>query len=460
MLLWFTNMMLIMGTRTVCFMMLAALLMLPSCGSGGASETGTVVPSDVVVGEAVIGPDGGVLQVLTGDDAGVFLEVPSGAVAFNTRFRVLRVVQHEQVPSPFPVYRVEPSALDFSGEPVTLTMPASGELFQAGAPSLTMFARNGSGSPWRAITDTAVDVVARTITADVTRLGEFLAWEGSLHRLFTQELRLYDPAIPVASASLFGSQAAVENGAVLNTVGSGSLASFWNSSSSDNVLILHGVFGSPLDFLGEEDLIANLKLTKSNVVLLSYPSARGIAYLANELYNLIEANRKPGFGCSIVGHSIGGLIARYMLERSATDPARNGFNDGDNSMDQFVDKLVMLGVPNAGASQITFAFERLQSSLTGPDLSLVQISQDLNELPSSLPILMNANYVDNATLYHLIYGDLGTGTDGVVTTASALALPLTSPATATLFNSGHDDLHLRATSTGVAIWLGTLLQGQ
>ena len=455
-------MMLIRGTQTVRVIALVILMLLPSCGGGGGggSQTGGVVPSDLVVGEAVIGPDGGILQVLAGDNAGVTLDIPPGAVAFNTRFRVLRVVQHEQVPSPFPVYRVEPEAFDFAGAPVTLTMPASGELFQAGAPSLTMFTRIGTGSPWGAITDTSVDVVARTITAEVTRLGEFLAWEGSLHRLFTQELRIYDPAIPVASETLYGSQSTVQNGASLRTIGSGSLASFWNSSSSDNVLILHGVFGSPLDFLGEEDIVANLSLSKSNVVLLSYPSARGIAYLANELYDLIQANKRPGFGCSIVGHSIGGLIARYMLETSATDPSRRGFSSGDSRMDDLVDSLIMLGVPNAGANQVTFAFERLRSKLSEQDLPLIQISQDLSESPSSLPLLMNASYFDNATRYHLIYGDLGSGTDGVVTTSSALALPLTTPETATLFNIGHDDLHLRATSTGVAVWLGTLLQSQ
>ena len=453
--------MLIRGTQTVCTIALAALTLLPSCGGGGGGgQTGGVGPSDLIIGEAVIGPDGGILQVLSGDNAGVTLDIPTGAVAFNTRFRVLRVVEHEQVPSPFPVYRIEPEAFDFSGTPVTLTMPASGELFQAGAPSLTMFTRRSSGSAWGAITDTSVDVVARTVTAEVTRLGEFLAWEGSLHRLFTQELRIYDPAIPVASESLYGSQSTVESGTVMRTVGSGSLASFWNSSSSDNVLILHGVFGSPLDFLGEEDVVANLSLSKSNVVLLSYPSARGIAYLANELYDLIQANKKPGFGCSIVGHSIGGLIARYMLETSATDPARRGFRSSDTSMDDVVDSLVMLGVPNAGASQVTFAFERLRSQLAEKDLPLIQISQDLSEAPNSLPLMMNASYFDNATRYHLIYGDLGSGTDGVVTTSSALSLPLTTPETATLFSVGHDDLHLRATSTGVAIWLGTLLQNQ
>ena len=89
--------------------------------------------------------------------------------------------------------------------------------------------------------------------------------------------------------------------------------------ATDNVVILHGALGSPLDFLGAEDLVENLALTYDNVVLFSYPSARGVAYAANELYNQILANRKPGFGCRIIGHSLGALIGRYLLEASPTD---------------------------------------------------------------------------------------------------------------------------------------------
>ena len=48
----------------------------------------------------------------------------------------------------------------------------------------------------------------------------------------------------------------------------------------------------------------------------------------------------------------------------------------------------------------------------------------------------------------------------MVTTASALALPVAAPESATLFTVAHDDLHQRATSLGIAVWIGTLLQAQ
>lgn len=438
---------------------IVGLLLLSSCGGGGGGgEPVPIAPSDVVIAEALIGANGGLLIISTGEDAGVSLTVPAGAVAAETSFRVIRERNSDEVPSLFPIYRIEPESLDLSSNPVTVTVPISAE-FLPGTIALTMFTRIDDESQWQAKTNTTVDAVARTVSAEVTRLGQFLAWEGNLHRLFTQELKLCDPALPVASEFLYGTQITVENGTTPRTIGQGSLASFWNSSTSNNVLILHGVFGSPLDFLGSEDLIANLSLTRSNVVLLSYPSARGIAYAANELYDLIAENKQSGFGCSIIGHSIGGMVGRYMLEKSANDPARRGFQAGDTALEGVVDQLIMLGVPNAGAQGSALAFAAIEAKLPESERMLVQVGQDLSEQPGSLPLVMNASYVDNATRYHIIYGDIGNGSDGVVTTDSALALPLTGAESATLFMVAHDDLHRRATSLGIAVWIGTLLQG-
>lgn len=450
------------GLRTLGCSLLAVTA-LTSCGGGGGgggSAPPPIEPTDQVIAEGVIGPSGGTLSIASGANAGLSLTVPAGVVAVETNFRALLVRSHPDVPSLFPVYRFEPASLDLSAAPVTITIPAGDVLFDSGTPALSLFRRADEMTPWSAMTGTVVDGPARTVTATATRLGEFVASNGILHRLFTQELRIYDPAVPVASEFLAGSEVAIENGTTMRTVGVGSLASFWNSPANDNVLILHGVIGSPLDFLGVEDLVANLALSKDNVVLMSYPSARGIAYVANELYDLINRNRKPGFGCSIVGHSIGGLIGRYMIEQSPTDTARAGYTSGDGTFDSFVDQLIMLGPPNAGAKASTLPFAMFESVLPAAERNLLQVAVDLSEEPGSLPLVMNQNYSDNETRYHIIYGDLGTGTDGVVTTASALALPVTAPETSTLFLAPHDDLHLRATSLGIAVWIGTLMQSQ
>lgn len=445
-------------SHVISYCAIIALPLLSSCSSD--SDDGEVVPiasPDVLVVEGPIGPSGGSLVVTTGEDAGFSLVIPPGAVTLQTEFQVYRDVDNDAVPSIFPVYRVEPSSIDFSSTPLTVTVPVSDE-FLPGAAALTLFTREDTDSRWQVKVNTEFNAGTHTATAQVGRLGEFLAWQGSLHRLFTQELEIYDPAVPVATEFLNGTSVAVENGTVLRTIGHGSLASFWNSSASDNVIVLHGVFGSPLDFLGAEDIVANLGVVRSNVVLMSFPSARGVAYAANELYDLIAANKRSGFGCAIVGHSVGALVGRYLLEKSADDPARRGFQNGNTALEGVVDHLIMLGGPNAGAQASTLPFATIAERLPESERWMLQVGEDLSEQPGTLPFVMNSTYIDNETRYHTIYGDIGDGSDGVVTTASALALPLTTPESTTLFTVGHDDLHRRATSYGIAVWVGTLLQ--
>jgi pimeloyl-ACP methyl ester carboxylesterase len=436
---------------------------LAACGGGGDGSVGTPTPAepvDPVIGEAVIGPGGGTLAIISGANTGLSLTVPAGVVDIDTKFRAFLDVGNPDLPSQFPVYRIEPSSLDFGQSSVAVTIPAGDALFVSGDPQLTLFSRVDDQAEWNAMSNSVVDSSARTVTASVSRLGEFVVSSGVLHRLFTQELRIFDPAEPVASELLFGSEVAVANGSLLRTVGAGSLASFWTSPASENVLIIHGVIGSPLDFLGSEDLVANLAFSKSNVVLLSFPSARGIAYIANELYDLIDENKHAGFGCSIIGHSIGGLIGRYLIEQSHKDPNRSGYRAGAPSFDSIVEQLVMLGPPNSGAQSSTMALAAFEAGLPESERELLQVAADLNEQPGSLPLVMNQSYVDNSTFYDIIYGDLGSGTDGVVTVMSALALPLTPPETSMMFFAPHDDLHQRATSLGIAVWIGTLMQAR
>lgn len=442
-----------------------ALALLPACGGGGGAEepVGPILPSDPVLAQSVIGPAGGVLTVTVGPDAGVRLEVPPGAVAVATEFRLLRDLNNGQVPSIFPVYRFEPESLDLGAVPVMVTVPIGEQLLDGGGANLAMFQRYDASSSWSASRDVTVDLAARTLSLSVARLGEFLAWEGNLHRLFTQDFEIFDPAAPVAAEFLHGTQVVIGNGTIPRTIGSGSLASFWSSSAADNVLIVHGVFGSPLDFLGPEDLVASLRSIKRNVVLLSYPSARGVAYAANELYDLIAAQKQPGFGCSIVGHSIGGLVGRYLLEKSADDPDRRGFGENRDALPGVVDQLILLGTPNGGAQALTLPFAAIAAVVPEDERWLLQVGQDLSEEPDSLPLRMNASYVDNATRYHLIYGELfdggiGIGSDGVVSVASVLALPLFGLETPKDFVATHIGLHRDAATLGIDVWIGTLLQ--
>lgn len=448
--------------------LVGAVCALAGCSGGGGGAVDVGPGEDPILAEASIGPAGGVLRGATSTgvtDVSVELEIAAGAVAVPTLFRVRLDVDGEQLPSLFPVYRIEPAAQSFAPGAVTVRVQAGDVLFGTGVPPLTMFRRDGPGSPWLPVLDASFDGTGRVATAVVDRLGEFVVLDGNLHRLFTQPFEIPDPSDPLAIVNVNGATVIVDpptsggSPTALFEIGSGSLASFWNSSAKDNVLILPGVLGSPADFLGGEDLVANLSLIADNVVLLSYPSARGVRDIANRLYDTIQANRRAGFGCSIVGHSMGGLVGRYLLEQSPTDPDRAGFAPGDPALTDIVDHLVMIGTPNAGAPTITQAFSPFVTALPLEERRFLQTAHDLDGQPGSLPLEMNSTFVDNATVYHVVYGDVGGGSDGVVSTSSALAVPLSGPETVMMFPGSHDDLHRRATSLGVAVWVGGLLQG-
>ena len=122
--------------------------------------------------------------------------------------------------------------------------------------------------------------------------------------------------------------------------------------------------------------------------------------------------------------------------------------------------MILLGVPNSGAKQSTVPFDLIEAAMPVAERQLLQVGRDLSERPDSLPFVMNERYVDNATRYHVIYGDVGNGSDGVVSVASAKAVPLSFPETAIMFDVAHDELHRSATSTGIAVVINTMLQGQ
>ena len=449
--------------RTSLTLLALAAVSATSCGGGGGGGAAAPVPSSpptgtTLIGEAEIGPDGGTL--LVAGQAG--LMVPPGAVSVPTQFRILRDNAAADIPSAFPVYRFEPDSIDLTGASFMASISVSASLLSGGSggDGLAVFRRSLAGSPWSVLTQTTIDPVAQVATVSTSRLGEMVVWSGILHRLFTQPHGFIDPQEPTAVESIGSVEVLSAEGSLQRQVGRGSLASFWNSSQAENIIILHGVFGSPLDFLGPEDLVENLALGYDNVVLYSFPSARGIAHAANRLYDQIQANRKPGFGCRIVGHSLGALVGRYLLERSHSDPAREGYLADDQPLVNNVDKLVLMAPPNAGAPVAAGPLSLLQPLLSPDESHLLQSAEDLSGDLGSLPLAMNDSYVDNATRYHTIYGDLGSGTDGVVPVSSVLALPRGTDETATLYAAQHDDLHRLATSLGVAVWMGAVLQAQ
>ena len=425
-------------------------------GCGGGSGGATAAPDPNPLAEARIGPEGGSFAVASGPHAGVALSVPAGAVAVATRFTIRLMSEHPQVPSLFPIYRFEPSDQDFSAAPLVVTVRAGGALADPGAAMPpVLFRQHDVDAPWHVAIDSTVH--DGLVSAPLARLGLVLAWDGNLHRLFTQDRALLDPAEPQRAELLAGVPMTIANGSWSVSVGRGDLASFWSSPASDNVLIVHGLLGSPLDYIGSDDLVAQLSPAVRNVVLFSYPSAPGSAVAANALFDEIVRHRHPGFGCNIVAHSLGGLVARYLLEQSAADPTRAGYAEGDQPLGDQVANLVLLGVPNAGAAFAEGLIATLVPQIAANELDRVQAAFDLSEQPGSFTAMLNEAYVDNPTRYHFVCGDLGNGSDGVVSIASVLALPLGPGDTVRSFPVGHVELHAAAGSSGIATLIDMLI---
>lgn len=423
---------------------------LVACGGGGAPAPDVLGPN-----EAIIGPAGGSLVISDGPMAGAALTVPPDAMATPTRFRITPATT--ELVSLFPVLRFEPAALR-TALPLRVTVPIGSTLFQdLGSDDLACF-RCGAGSPaWSLLGETDIDTGRGRVTASTTELGDFVALNGGLHRLFTQSAELVDPATPVSTENLGGGSVIIAGGSGVATVGRGSLASFWSSGADENLLIVHGLIGSPLDFLGPGDFVQGLGPHWKNIVLVAYPSASGVASNANWLYDEIRTHREPGWGCSIAGHSLGGLVARYLLERSAVDPLRAGFNPADQPLGAAVANLLLLGVPNAGSDLGSALVATILPLIPEPEQYKLQAAIDLSYRPDAVTMSLNANYVDNPTRYHVLYGDLGAQSDGVVNVASALALPLFGPETATGFPVGHVELHTEAAQNGVLARVQQLL---
>jgi pimeloyl-ACP methyl ester carboxylesterase len=432
------------------------LLLATACGGGGGG--GSVEVPEAVTAAAVIGPEGGTVAVTEGPHTGVSLTVPVGAVAIPTRFTITVDVGNPAILSLFPVYRFAPRDVVAASGTFTVIVRGGDPLFETGGADSVCFRQDAPGAVWNVVPDGTVDLANQRVTSRSDRLGDFVAWNGSLHRLFTTQRTLLDPAVPTPGENLGNVPVLVPNGSVPLVVGRGSLASFWSSPASANLLIVPGLIGSPIDFLWPDDLVASLAPGVQNIVLLSYPSASGVAATANALYDEIVARQRPGFGCSIVGHSMGGLVARYLLEQSHLDRARTAYLPTDVALAPRVKDLVLLGVPNAGADLGSAIVATLLPRIPASEQVLLQAAIDISYRADAVTMRMNASYVDNATRYHILYGDVGGASDGVVTVASTLALPLFGPETAQQFAVNHDDLHGKAALNGIATRIDAILQ--
>ena len=108
------------------------------------------------------------------------------------------------------------------------------------------------------------------------------------------------------------------------------------NSKRQIVLLIHGLNSRPEDM---RTLSEDISLSGFDVATFRYPNDQPVAetgkLLAKELVRVRKkyANRKV----SIVAHSMGGLVARHVIENATLDPGN-------------VEKLIMIGTPNHGSA--------------------------------------------------------------------------------------------------------------
>jgi hypothetical protein len=450
--------------------LLLPLLLAAACGGGGGTAPAPVPatePGDFFVA-VDIGPAGG--SVGADDpasyDFGVRVEIPAGALS-GTETITLTRVDDPGLPPQFLVYEFGPPDLSLAAD-ARITIRFS-DGFVADL-DVDRFDRLAVAHDGALLPPVAVDEAAALVTAITASPGRFvvstfdhglaIARDGDIHRAFFQP-RVLDAELPVDDR--FVEPVSAFDGTGVASVGQGTRAAFWNGGNG--LILVHGLTGDGTTFEGSEDLVASLGAYFDDILVYQYPSGRPIAENANWLFNEIAANAGPGFSTVIVAHSMGGLVSRYCLEKSAADPARAALPNHDPSapgtIAGLVSDLVTLGTPNRGASIIDFASIALQGV---PDVVELALSipgvRDLQDGTDGIAFVLNQGFVRPAgAAYVFVAGKLClfqvcATTDGLVEEDSALATPeLDGEVARRTFEESHTGLHGNAASNGVADYL-------
>ena len=125
----------------------------------------------------------------------------------------------------------------------------------------------------------------------------------------------------------------------------------WTSPRA--LILIHATADDATNFVGSGDLVEGLALEYDHVVTYQYRSGRPIAENANWLYNEVKRRAQPGFQTDVIGYSMGGLVARYFVERSKDDAARTALPNFNplapaGPLSGTVLNVITLGTPHRG----------------------------------------------------------------------------------------------------------------
>lgn len=140
------------------------------------------------------------------------------------------------------------------------------------------------------------------------------------------------------------------------------------------ILLLHGLFQSPACWLWTKHLLRRNGF--HNLYVVALPPWIDMETLTERVARKVDEMRTRHFTDKVhlVGHSMGGIIARYYLQM------RNG--------SEKIDRCVLLGVPNQGSKLVPLALSPL-AALVMPGSEFLQ---DLAEAPLPEGVRMTAVY--------------------------------------------------------------------
>ena len=454
------------------WLLLLACAILPACHDENGSDDAATPPSGTALASTVVGPEGGTVAVTDAASpfAGTQIVIPPGALAAPTTITITSAP--EELPEDIWAFRFGPAG-------TTLLAPAQVSIKYSRSypddfllPTIAPMRPVSFGEPLGAdvFDRIAQDPSERTVTFETDRLGTYTALiEAGFaeHWRFLAQDRLLATQVTVRDV---GSErlvvSGVRPGAASLAVGQGSVDAMW--SSSRVLILVHSTSDDATNFVGEGDLIDGLASEYDHIVTYQYRSGRPIAENSNWLYNEVKQRAQPGFRADVIGYSMGGLVARYFVERSKDDPARTAlpnFNPAApaGSLSGLVRNLNTLGAPHqGGVDEARLELMRLSSLLSTEVVEEYFPSfRDLSTGPEGTGPILNAAYADDPSIhYFLIAGNSNDSLlspliegddDGLVSVESALGVPvLTAPEASRVFpDTDHSELHTQAVDRGI-----------
>ncbi|MBI4262432.1 hypothetical protein HY624_02805 [Candidatus Uhrbacteria bacterium] len=454
---------------TFSYVILFFLVLIVGCGNvaKGRLKQPTPKPSSTPLVSTVIGVAGGTMSYHNPSSLYNNLEViiPPGATTGS--MTVAATIPTSAVVDPIPSLPLDlgPSRATFL-VPVTLRIPYNPALIEPGDDpnDLVVVTRDLNGAI-EIIQGATIDVATHTATISVTHFSPFVILFPRHYKLYRQPYRFID-GTPVEYA--MGITYAPQGTGVVKVyhpmiasnlsgrtlvLGKGTEQDFANTSQG-NVIALHGVFGSSADFAFDAGGMPNSHDIRTvlqnnpkvrNLLFFEYQSGRSVDENAFAFANLFLQLVKPGCKCTIIGFSMGGVVARTAREKFG--------------ISQYVDGIITLGSPHEGgslhnATDYFAQYNATKAIVAGTIAGLGDIM-----IGSQFLTALNGTYQpqNNPTPYYLVAANARDqngnllGHDGFVDTWSAQAAVLGVPTNRilTIYGAWHGDLHMNADTNGV-----------